>query len=358
MGKKIPSGLRKRGEIWHIEKTYRGQRIFESTGTGDLAEAERLLSLRLSQLREEQVYGAKKARTFEQAATKYLLENQHQRAIDRAGYALKKIIPHLGAMALDKIHAETIEPYLEDRQEAGASAGTINREITVIRRILHLSARVWRDEQGRPWLETPPLLSKVQGAARKPRPITWDEQARLFPALPGYLAEMALFAVNTGCRDQEVCGLRWDWECQVPGTDATVFVLPESATKNSRERIVPLNAVARSIIEAQRGKDREYVFTFEGHRLDRMSNKAWYKARESVGLESVRVHDLRHTFGMRLRAAGVGFEDRQDLLGHHVGRITTHYSQAEIAHLIECVERLCETESERKPEFALVRRRK
>jgi hypothetical protein len=30
-------------------------------------------------------------------------------------------------------------------------------------------------------------------------------------------------------------------------------------------------------------------------------------------------------FGRRLRAAGVSFEDRQDLLGHRSGRITTHY---------------------------------
>ena len=37
----------------------------------------------------------------------------------------------------------------------------------------------------------------------------------------------------------------------------------------------------------------------------------------------------------RLRAAGVGFEDRQDLPGHRSGRITTHYSAAELSRLIE-----------------------
>jgi len=31
----------------------------------------------------------------------------------------------------------------------------------------------------------------------------------------------------------------------------------------------------------------------------------------------------------------VSFEDRQDLLGHKSGRITTHYSAAEISHLID-----------------------
>jgi integrase len=84
-----------------------------------------------------------------------------------------------------------------------------------------------------------------------------------------------------------------------------------------------------------------------------MNNRAWRKAREAVNLADVRVHDLRHTFGMRLRAAGVSFEDRQDLLGHHAGHITTHYSKAEIARLIECVELLCD--GKQQPELTLIR---
>jgi len=56
----------------------------------------------------------------------------------------------------------------------------------------------------------------------------------------------------------------------------------------------------------------------------------------------VRVHDLKHTYGRRLRAAGVSFEDRQDLLGHRSGRITTHYSSAELQNLFEAANRVCE----------------
>jgi hypothetical protein len=40
----------------------------------------------------------------------------------------------------------------------------------------------------------------------------------------------------------------------------------------------------------------------------------------------------------------VSFEDRQDLLGHKSGRITTHYSQAELSNLIAAAEKVCETE--------------
>ena len=58
------------------------------------------------------------------------------------------------------------------------------------------------------------------------------------------------------------------------------------------------------------------------------------------GFEHIRVHDLKHTFGRRLRAARVPFETRQVLLGHKNGSITTHYSAAEIGALIEAVNRI------------------
>ena len=80
-------------------------------------------------------------------------------------------------------------------------------------------------------------------------------------------------------------------------------------------------------------------------------------ARDRVNLASVRVHDLKHTFGRRLRAAGVSFEDRQDLLGHRSGRITTHYSAAELSRLIEAANSVCDRGTGR-PELVVVRRLK
>ena len=49
---------------------------------------------------------------------------------------------------------------------------------------------------------------------------------------------------------------------------------------------------------------------------------------------------LKHTFGQRLRAAGVSFEDRQDLLGHKSQRITTHYSTAKVERLIDAANKV------------------
>lgn len=200
------------------------------------------------------------------------------------------------------------------------------------------------------------MILPVKGPKRKPYPLSWEEQGRLFKLLPEYLANMALFAVNTGCREQEICQLRWDWEETLHALGTSVFILPEWAVKGQEgktvERIVPLNKVAKSVIEGQRGGHPEWVFPYKGKPLDRMNNRAWRTARKEAGLEQVRVHDLRHTCGRRLRAAGVSLEDRQDILGHKSGRITTHYSAAEIRNLIRAVDLLCEQNQE--PELTVI----
>ena len=71
-----------------------------------------------------------------------------------------------------------------------------------------------------------------------------------------------------------------------------------------------------------------------------MNTTSWQNARKKLNLP-VRIHDLKHTFGRRLRAANVSEEDRRDLLGHKSQRITTHYSAAEIRNLIDAANKAC-----------------
>ncbi|MCH8945250.1 MAG: site-specific integrase [Proteobacteria bacterium] len=195
----------------------------------------------------------------------------------------------------------------------------------------------------------------VDTRKRRPYPLIWDEQQQMVLALPAHLAEMALYAVNTGCRDAEICNLRWDWEVKVPTLETFVFIVPGEFVKNGDERLVVLNDIARSVVNARRGKHPTYVFAFKGKPITTMLNSSWCRVRRNLGLEQVRVHDLKHTFGRRLRAAGVSFEDRQDLLGHRSGRMTTHYSAAELSNLIEAANSVCER-SGNKPELVVLRR--
>ena len=132
---------------------------------------------------------------------------------------------------------------------------------------------------------------------------------------------MALFKVNTGCREQEVCQLQWEWEVPIPEMNTSVFIVPAEKVKNRESRLIVLNRIAQAVVQEMRGRHPEYVFTYKGRPINKMNGPAWRKARTRAGLPEVRVHDLKHTFGRRLRAVGVSFEDRQDLLGHALARL-------------------------------------
>jgi integrase len=357
MGRKKTPGLVFRNGFWHVDKHVGGRRICQSTGTAQLEEAEQFLARLMEEVRQAKVYGVRPSRTFEQAAAKFVLENQHKRSIRSDISLLKGLVPYLGHYPLERIHIGVLQPWIERRRKECVSAGTINHGLKIVRRILNLAATEWMDDNGLTWLVVAPKIKLLPDTAkRKPYPLNWDEQSRLFRELPEHLATMALFKVNTGCRDGEVCGLRWSWEVKVPELKTTVFMVPGEFVKNGDERLVVVNRVAQSVVEAQRGKHSTHVFTHRGKPVRRMLNGAWLRARARAGLRQVRVHDLKHTFGRRLRAAGVSFEDRQDLLGHRSGRMTTHYSAAELSKLIESANRVCERGTEGQPELVVLRR--
>ncbi len=354
MGHKKMPGLIKRNGIWHINKIVDGVRISGSTGTDQLEEAEKYLIYRLESIRQAKLYGVRPKRTFREAATKFLLEHQHKRSIRVDAWCLKTLDPYIGKLALESVHMGSLQGFIEARRTKGVKAKTINHGLQTVRQILNLASGVWMDEHGLTWLASPPKIKLLpESDSRKPYPLNWQEQEKLFAALPNHLRDMALFAVNTGCRDREVCRLQWSWEVKTSIAEiGSVFIIPSEYIKNGEDRLIVINQAAREVVERQRGKHPEFVFIYKGKPIIRMLNNGWKKARKLANL-SVRVHDLKHTFGRRLRAAGVSFEDRQDLLGHKSSRITTHYSTAELLNLWNASNKVCESHT--KPSLTLLR---
>ena len=94
----------------------------------------------------------------------------------------------------------------------------------------------------------------------------------------------------------------------MPELGTSVFVVPGREVKNGDERLVVLNRVAKAVIESRRRGHATHVFSYGNRPVQRILNKGWKRARVAIGLPGLRVHDLKHTFGRRLPAAGVGFE--------------------------------------------------
>jgi hypothetical protein len=158
MGRKHSAGLRDRNGIWHIDKQILRRTIRESTGTSNLKEAELILARRIEQVRQEIVFGVRPTRTFREAATKYLDDNMHLRTIAEMARHLKKLDPFIGHLPLNQVHLGTLEPFIKARRKQGVKNQTINLSLSVVRRILNLAARLWRDDSGLTWLETAPLI--------------------------------------------------------------------------------------------------------------------------------------------------------------------------------------------------------
>lgn len=361
-----------------VDKQYRGQRIFERLGKVSQDDAEAWLRQRQAKLdlqRDDELRNGHEE-LFRVGAAKYLLELHAAgdvRSLETISGHVLLLNQWVGDTPLGALYNDSFTDFKADRlagrardgrQVRAVKASTVNRSLEVARTVLNRAARVWRTN-GRPWLSAAPLIEMLdeKATARPPYPITWAEQARLLPLLPPHLQAMALFDLNTGARDENVVGLRWEWEVPVPEVGRSVFVIPLEEFKGKRYQVLVLNDVAWSIVEAQRGKHAEYVFVYRRERsaatqekyqrlgkakpapykrVETMNNTAWQNARAKAKVPA-RVHDLRHTFAQRLRDAGVSEEDRALLIGHAVEGMAQHYATSTIARLIGLANSVQET---------------
>jgi hypothetical protein len=85
---------------------------------------------------------------FREAATKYL-EEETKKSLHNDAQALRALDPFIGDLYLEQVHSGTLEPFVKYMRGKSRKAGTINRYIAVVRRILNLAARYWRDADRR-----------------------------------------------------------------------------------------------------------------------------------------------------------------------------------------------------------------
>ncbi len=287
-------------------------------------------------------------RTFREAAEHYVRIST-KRSLGRDVQDLRLVVPYIGDLALQQIHDGTVASFVDARLADGKAAGTINRTLAIVHRILTLAARAWRDEHGLTWLESAPLLTRQRGPKRKGHILSLDEQQRFLAQLPEHLSEMALFGLHTGCRQGEIVGLRWEWVAERDGI--RYVALPGSATKNGESRPVVLNRIAAAVVDACRGRHPTHVLTYQPrgeharHPVERLRNSAWRRARTGAGLPRLQVHDLRRTFATRLCEAGVSKWTVSACLGHKDGGVAELYALPTLRELRAAVETLEETGS-------------
>ncbi len=360
-------GLQLRNGWWYCNKVIRGgqrkKRLREATGCRE-AEAEKAVEYLENRIKEVEEYLSEDTptveHTFQDASVEYVLHLE-RRGKDpaRAELDLDLLDPHVGTLPLSHVHQGALTGF-DVAMQGHRRSSTVARAYRTATAVLNHAARVLRDGN-KPWLSqaVPKLIPPDWQDQLPPYRLTWQEQDTLLGILGAntrrkHLVAPVLFGLSTGARQQEICQLQWSWEMQINGLPkGAVWSIPAEVRKSNarktasaqRGRYLVCNAMARSVIDGQRDNACEYVFPGpSGRHLGVLNNSGWRTAWEMAKLPMTGVkrgiHNLRHTFGERMDAAGVPWQEKKALLGHEIGDVTAIYSQPGLARLLEWAEKI------------------
>ncbi len=186
-----------------------------------------------------------------------------------------------------ELTTDSIKRYILLRQRRGVAGTTINRELSVIERMMHLGERT-----------TPPLVRGVPHFPKfkdAPARTGFLEQAE-YDILRQHATELWLRALlaayyTHGFRKSELLHLLVR---QVSLLDGTIN-LPAGGTKNGMARCVAMTSEVRTLVAAliHGKKPDDHVFTRANGEPVRDFRAAWRNLFVAAGLEPRRLHDMR-----------------------------------------------------------------
>lgn len=311
---------RKGSRFWYITYTdASGQRARESSGTTDRREAEELERRRRSEAWAASRLGEAPPRAVDEVLLKYLEHLGETAAGVRAEYAARHL--HAAFSGQTNIPREAIVAYRRDRAAAGASGGTVRKELGVLSAAHNycrseLGWEIQNPAQGRLGKKPPGRLRWITRAEGEALIESAKRQKRA-PHLWKFI-QLGLF---TGMRRDEMLRLEW---ARVDLGAGLIYLRPADA-KARRYDSVPINQRARAALEALSGDHDRWVFTYRGQRIQRVQ-KSFRGACAAAGIEDFRIHDMRHTCAAWLVQAGVSLREVAEILRHSDIRTTMLYA--------------------------------
>ena len=232
---------RKDSPNWWVKIPHNGRRIQQSTGTLDKAKAREYHDKLKASLWDQERLGIKPGRTWNEAVVRYLAETTYKASQSDDKVQLRWADKFLNGVELGSINRNLLDRIMTARQAGGVANSTVNRTMEVIRAVLRRATHEWE------WLDKAPRVRMLPEPKRRVRWITRDQADRLMLELPGHLAAMARFSLETGLRRANVTGLEWS---QVDLARRTAWIHPDQA-KARKAIAVPLSAAAVVVLREQ-----------------------------------------------------------------------------------------------------------
>ncbi|WP_165071852.1 site-specific integrase [Desulfovibrio sp. ZJ200] len=282
---------------------------------------------------------SKKSLTFDRFVSEvYLPHIQHHKrshAVDERNARLH-LSPAFGGRQLHEITREDVDAWLHGLTERSLAPSTCNRILAVFKSICELA-----EAKG----DLPAGQSPCRGVRpfkilrQRERYLSREEAQRLKENLEtssALEAQALLLLLLTGARKSEILNARWENVY----LEQHLLIVPLS--KSNKPRYIALSDEAIQIILSLR-REESSPWLFPGHAQGKPLSDLylfWNKLRRRLGLESVRIHDLRHTFASLLVNEGHSLYEVQLLLGHSDPKTTTRYAHLTRSSLIAAAQKI------------------
>jgi len=317
-------------ETWWGRIQHRGKEHRRSLGTTARDIAEKRVKAWIESLEAEE-WGETPPLLFDAAAEAFIEEHLptiKPSSAKRYISSLRKMLPHMRGLRLDKIDRTKLTEYVAYRKREGASQPTIRRDLACL-------SSLWEHAAGDHDIETAnPILRflKAQsrrGALKESPPRTrylshQEEAALLTGCTDPTLADQIACAIDTGLRQEEMFGLTWR---DVDLRSGVVTVIADRA-KSGKARQVPLLERSAQILAQMPRRLRpaggpDWVFCDRKGNRYKKRRRAFETACRRAGIEGLTWHDLRRTCGCRLLQDREFAMDRvKSWLGHSTVAMT------------------------------------
>jgi integrase len=341
--------------IWWAKFYTHGRMVRQSTETADHAEAKEFIK----QKEGEAAAGKPVPTSARRILFSELLEDElndyrvnGKRSLDDLEIRLEKhVTPFFGHRKATQIRTAEVRAYVVHRQAEGAKNGTINRELTAIKRAFSLGIQAGR-------IHAKPHIEMLREGKARTGFFEREQLAAVLPLLRSHNRGPARFAYVTGWRKEEILSLQW----RQVDFGAGEVRLDAGTTKNEEGRVFPFTAELRELLEAQRAKadalkkDKAiitpWVFFVEekGRRKGRRIagfKRNWKSACTAAGVPARIFHDFRRTAVRNLVRAGVPERVAMQMTGHKTRSVFERYNIVSPGDLSDAARKLDDASSVR-----------